>query len=209
MIRDQFEIVDTDDPQAAWEKLRDGIEQLVSGAETDEPAERLAAMVARPLGIEPADEFTVGAGFDGEDPRRRATGCSPPLGGRGHEPAPSARARVRGHPLGGRGNAGPDRVPGPLGPRPCAADLPGARRAARSAAGVRRRRTRRRSRSSLPHRRAGARLDPISGTAGDGNGLAEVALGGRALGRCSRGDGRIREEGTVPRTRSPTPCTRC
>ena len=69
VIRDQFEIVDTDDPQAAWEKLRDGIEQLVSGAETDEPAERLAAMVARPLGIEPADEFTVGAGFDGEDPQ--------------------------------------------------------------------------------------------------------------------------------------------
>ena len=48
VIRDQFEIVDTDDPQAAWEKLRDGIEQLVSDAETDEPAERLAAMVARP-----------------------------------------------------------------------------------------------------------------------------------------------------------------
>jgi class 3 adenylate cyclase/tetratricopeptide (TPR) repeat protein len=69
VIRAQFEIVDTDDPQAAWEKLRDGIQQLVSGAETDEPAERLAAMVARPLGIEPADEVTVGAGFDGEDPQ--------------------------------------------------------------------------------------------------------------------------------------------
>ena len=44
---------------------------------------------------------------------------------------PAAGLRGRGHPLGRRGDARPDRVPGALGPRPGAAGLPGARRAAR------------------------------------------------------------------------------
>ena len=50
---------------------------------------------------------------------------------RGREPAPAADLRGRGHPLGRRGHARPDRVPGPLGPRPGAARLPGPRRAPR------------------------------------------------------------------------------
>jgi class 3 adenylate cyclase/tetratricopeptide (TPR) repeat protein len=69
VIREQFEIVDTDDPGVAWEKLRRGIEELVSEAETEEPPERLAAMIARPLGIEPPSEDPIAAALDTEDPQ--------------------------------------------------------------------------------------------------------------------------------------------
>jgi class 3 adenylate cyclase/tetratricopeptide (TPR) repeat protein/ribosomal protein L40E len=69
VIRELFEIVDTDDSEVAWDKLRRGIEELVSDAETDEPPERLAAMIGRPLGIEPAEAVAITASFDGEDPQ--------------------------------------------------------------------------------------------------------------------------------------------
>ena len=52
IVRGQFDIADSDNSIAAWKKLRKGLEELVSGAETDEPADRLAAAIARPLGIE-------------------------------------------------------------------------------------------------------------------------------------------------------------
>ena len=58
VIRAEFEIVDTDDSTVGWERLRDGIAELVSDAETDEPPERLAAMLGRPLGIEPGEDVT-------------------------------------------------------------------------------------------------------------------------------------------------------
>jgi class 3 adenylate cyclase/tetratricopeptide (TPR) repeat protein len=70
VIREQFEIVDSDDAALAWTKLRDGIEGLVSDAETDEPAERLAAMIARPLGIEQDEDVTSTGSFDAEDPEQ-------------------------------------------------------------------------------------------------------------------------------------------
>jgi len=70
VIRDQFEIVDSDDSEVAWRKLRDGIEELVSDAETEEPPERLAAMIARPLGIEPAEDITITASLDVDDPQQ-------------------------------------------------------------------------------------------------------------------------------------------
>jgi class 3 adenylate cyclase/tetratricopeptide (TPR) repeat protein len=71
IIRGQFEIVDTDDSEFAWAKLLHGIEAVVSRDETDEPAERLAATIARPLGIEPPTEHaTVTGVHDAEDPQQ-------------------------------------------------------------------------------------------------------------------------------------------
>ena len=69
VIREQFEIVDTDDSEAAWSKLRRGARaDDLARLETGEPAERLAAIIARPLGIEPPDE--VAAATEGEDPEQ-------------------------------------------------------------------------------------------------------------------------------------------
>jgi class 3 adenylate cyclase/tetratricopeptide (TPR) repeat protein len=71
IIRGQFEIVDTDDSELAWAKLLHGIEALGSELETDEPPERLAATIARPLGIEPpGDLATVTGVHDSEDPQQ-------------------------------------------------------------------------------------------------------------------------------------------
>ncbi len=66
IVRGQFEIADTDDSQAAWGKLARGVEKLVSAEETGEPADRVAAAMARPLGIEPPTELTA----DGDDPQQ-------------------------------------------------------------------------------------------------------------------------------------------
>jgi class 3 adenylate cyclase/tetratricopeptide (TPR) repeat protein len=70
VIRGQFEIVDTDGSEIAWGKLRRGIERLVSDQETEEPLERLAATIARPLGIEPPADVVAGLGSDAEDPQQ-------------------------------------------------------------------------------------------------------------------------------------------
>ncbi len=53
VVRGTFEIVDTDDVSAAWRKLERGIASLVAEADTEEPPERIAAALGRPLGIEP------------------------------------------------------------------------------------------------------------------------------------------------------------
>jgi class 3 adenylate cyclase/tetratricopeptide (TPR) repeat protein/ribosomal protein L40E len=66
IVRGQFEIADTDDSLTAWGKLVRGVEKLVSTEETGEPADRVAAAMARPLGIEPPDELTG----DGENPEQ-------------------------------------------------------------------------------------------------------------------------------------------
>ncbi len=69
IVRGTFEIVDTDDAAAAWRKLHGGIEGLVAGSETEEPPERLATALGRPLGIEPP----AGSGLDGaeaDDPQQ-------------------------------------------------------------------------------------------------------------------------------------------
>ena len=71
IIRGQFEIVDTDDSELAWAKLLHGIEAVNTKLETDEPPERLAATIARPLGIEPpADLAKATALHDAEDPQQ-------------------------------------------------------------------------------------------------------------------------------------------
>ncbi|MET0927189.1 MAG: adenylate/guanylate cyclase domain-containing protein, partial [Solirubrobacterales bacterium] len=53
IVRDTFEILDTDDAGTAWRKLCRGVEALSSGSSSSEPAERLATALGRPLGIEP------------------------------------------------------------------------------------------------------------------------------------------------------------
>jgi len=70
IIRGQFEIVDTDASEVAWAKLLRGVETVVSDAETDEPPERLAATIARPLGIEPAAEHASAVAPDPDDPQQ-------------------------------------------------------------------------------------------------------------------------------------------
>jgi class 3 adenylate cyclase/tetratricopeptide (TPR) repeat protein len=70
VIRNQFEITESDDSAAAWRKLSRGMEGLVSNAETDEPAERVAALIARPLGIEPPPDLASTAMLEGEDPQQ-------------------------------------------------------------------------------------------------------------------------------------------
>jgi len=71
IIRGQFEIVDTDDSHLAWAKLLHGIEGVSTRLETDEPAERLAATIARPLGIEPPGDLATATGIqDSEDPQQ-------------------------------------------------------------------------------------------------------------------------------------------
>src|SRR3954454_1834919 len=69
IIRGQFEIVDSDDSELAWAKLLHGIESVISDEETDEPPARLAATIARPLGIEPPGEPAT-AVPDADDPQQ-------------------------------------------------------------------------------------------------------------------------------------------
>jgi class 3 adenylate cyclase/tetratricopeptide (TPR) repeat protein len=71
IIRGQFEIVDTDDSELAWAKLLNGIEGVSTKLESDEPPERLAATIARPLGIEPPADLVQATGVhDSEDPQQ-------------------------------------------------------------------------------------------------------------------------------------------
>ncbi len=57
VLNDEFEIRDTDTPDAAWEKLRFGVTELMSEL-GDEPAgDRNAALLAIPLGLEPPEEL--------------------------------------------------------------------------------------------------------------------------------------------------------
>jgi class 3 adenylate cyclase/tetratricopeptide (TPR) repeat protein len=67
ILRGQFELVDTDDSELAWAKLLRGVESVVSDAETDEPPVRIAATIARPLGIEPPAEHAMPTGVHDVD----------------------------------------------------------------------------------------------------------------------------------------------
>jgi class 3 adenylate cyclase/predicted ATPase len=69
VLRAQFEILDTDDQATAWSKLQRAVAKVVSDAVTEEPPERLAALIARPLGIEVPAETAAGLGLDAEDPQ--------------------------------------------------------------------------------------------------------------------------------------------
>jgi class 3 adenylate cyclase/tetratricopeptide (TPR) repeat protein len=71
IVRGAFEIVDSDDASAAWRKLSAGIDTLLSGTDTEETGERIAAVLARAVGIEPpadVDRPALSANGEGEDP---------------------------------------------------------------------------------------------------------------------------------------------
>jgi class 3 adenylate cyclase/tetratricopeptide (TPR) repeat protein len=77
VLNDEFEIRDTDSPEAAWEKLRSGVSELMSELGDESAGERNAALLAIPLGLEPPEELDArvprsGAARieDQEDPQR-------------------------------------------------------------------------------------------------------------------------------------------
>ena len=76
VLREELELVDSDPPQAAWKKLLGGVEALMAGLDEPESAERNAAALAVPLGIEPP----LAVLGDGDDPERMWTPCSRPPG---------------------------------------------------------------------------------------------------------------------------------
>ncbi|MQA75780.1 MAG: tetratricopeptide repeat protein, partial [Solirubrobacterales bacterium] len=67
VVRGTFEIADSDDGESAWGKLERGVARLVAGSDTEEPTERIAAALGRPLGIEPPPEL---ASAEPQDPQQ-------------------------------------------------------------------------------------------------------------------------------------------
>jgi class 3 adenylate cyclase/tetratricopeptide (TPR) repeat protein len=67
VLNEEFEIRDTDTPEAAWEKLRVGVSRLMSELGDESAGERNAALLAIPLGLEPPSEL------DARVPRSGAT----------------------------------------------------------------------------------------------------------------------------------------
>jgi len=67
VVRATFEIADTDTGELAWEKLERGVADLVEAADTEEPPQRVAEALGRPLGIEPGDN---GGPDESEDPEQ-------------------------------------------------------------------------------------------------------------------------------------------
>ena len=66
VLNDEFEIRDTDAPDAAWEKLRFGVTELMRELGDEGAGERNAALLAIPLGLEPPEELQQHE----EDPQR-------------------------------------------------------------------------------------------------------------------------------------------
>jgi class 3 adenylate cyclase/tetratricopeptide (TPR) repeat protein len=56
VLREEFEVLDSDTPSAAWEKLRTGVASLMEELGEPEAAERNAGLLALPLAIEPSEE---------------------------------------------------------------------------------------------------------------------------------------------------------
>jgi len=69
VIRGTFEIVDTDDGERAFRKLTRGVETLLDEAGTEEPADPLAAILARAVGVDVA-AGGIDAAAEAEDPRQ-------------------------------------------------------------------------------------------------------------------------------------------
>jgi class 3 adenylate cyclase len=67
VLREEFELLDTDAPATAWEKLRTGVEVLMDEAGEPDAGERNAALLAVPLGIETPEEAKPA---DADDPQR-------------------------------------------------------------------------------------------------------------------------------------------
>ena len=66
VLRVEFELLDTDGPEAAWQKVLSGVEKLMEELGEPESAQRNAALLAVPLGIEPPEE----SAFTDDDPQR-------------------------------------------------------------------------------------------------------------------------------------------
>jgi class 3 adenylate cyclase/tetratricopeptide (TPR) repeat protein len=66
VLNQQFEIRDTDPPEAAWDKLRTGVMELMAELGDPDAGERNAGLLAIPLGIEAPDEHQTSE----EDPQR-------------------------------------------------------------------------------------------------------------------------------------------
>ncbi|MFN2612772.1 MAG: AAA family ATPase [Solirubrobacterales bacterium] len=66
VIRTEFDILDADTPETAWDKLRHGVEELMREIGDPDAGERNAALIARPLGIEPPEAPAA----EGHDPQR-------------------------------------------------------------------------------------------------------------------------------------------
>ncbi len=67
ILREEFELLDSDPPEAAWEKLRSGIEELSGDSAEPGAAERNAVLLAMPLGIEAPEADTP---TEADDPQR-------------------------------------------------------------------------------------------------------------------------------------------
>ena len=67
VLRDEFELLDTDAPATAWEKLRAGVQALMDEVGEPDAGERNAALLAIPLGIETPEESEPA---DADDPQR-------------------------------------------------------------------------------------------------------------------------------------------
>jgi class 3 adenylate cyclase/tetratricopeptide (TPR) repeat protein len=57
VLNAEFEIRDTDAPEAAWEKLRTGVSEMMSELGDPSAGDRNAALLAIPLGLEPPEEL--------------------------------------------------------------------------------------------------------------------------------------------------------
>ncbi len=66
VLNDEFEIRDTDAPEAAWEKLRAGVTEMMKELGEETAGDRNAALLAIPLGLEPPEELQPSE----EDPQR-------------------------------------------------------------------------------------------------------------------------------------------
>src|SRR5262245_11386848 len=67
VLREEFELLDQDSPEAAWTKLRSGVQALMDDLGESDSGERNAALLAVPLGIEVPEESWQA---DTEDPQR-------------------------------------------------------------------------------------------------------------------------------------------
>jgi len=57
IVREQFEIVDTDAAETAWRKLREGVAELLEPLDARRDADRIAGTIARAFGVEPPAEL--------------------------------------------------------------------------------------------------------------------------------------------------------
>ncbi len=76
IVRGTFDISDSDDAELAWTKLHRGVEELLADSDTEEPAERVAVALGRPLGIEPGGSAEAPENIDARQMRERLFSAS-------------------------------------------------------------------------------------------------------------------------------------